>query len=336
MLGKKAVKTERNPFTPLTIALLVILIVYCLSLFYLLAWTIVTSMKVNQSVYELDRYGFWLDFDRYYSSWDSGSLSDMLKRFNLDEARKAGSLFFYTFRRMFNDFQMSVGAAFGREPLKVKLFTMYGYTFLYAGGCAITATVVPCIMAYACSRFPYKFSKVIHTTVIVVMMIPIVGSMPSEIEIAKSLGIINHIWGLWIMKANFLGLYFLVFYDIFKSLPISFTEAAKMDGANNFQILFKIALPLIKNTFFTVLLIKFITFWNDYQAPKIYMPSFPTIANGMYYIMNLTADAGNDSIYTEVPARMATVILTAAPVTVLFMVFQKRLLGNLTMGGVKG
>lgn len=335
MLGKK-VKAERKPFTPLTIVLLVVLILYCLSLFYLLAWTVITSMKVNQSYYEWNRYGFWIDFEKYYNSWNTGTLKDKYYQLELDKARETGALILYTFRRMLNDFQMPVGSAFGRDPTRVGMFTMYGYTFLYAGGCAVTATVVPCIVAYACSRFPYKFSKVIHTTVIVVMMIPIVGSMPSEIEIAKSLGIINHIWGLWIMKANFLGLYFLVFYDIFKSLPVSFTEAAKIDGANNFQILIRIALPLIKNTFFTVLLIKFITFWNDYQAPKIYMPSFPTIANGMYYIMNLNADAGSDAIYTEVPARMATVILTAAPVAVLFMVFQKRLLGNLTMGGVKG
>lgn len=167
-----------------------------------------------------------------------------------------------------------------------------------------------------------------------VMMIPIVGSMPSEIEIARNLGIINHIWGLWIMKANFLGLYFLVFYDIFKSLPASFSEAAKIDGANNFQILVDIALPLIKNTFFTVLLIKFIVFWNDYQSPMIYMPSYPTIAYGLRTLMKTNAQQA--SVHTQIPARMAAAILTAAPVTVLFVIFQKRLLGNLTMGGVKG
>ena len=107
-----------------------------------------------------------------------------------------------------------------------------------------------------------------------------------------------------------------------------------MDGANNLQIFLQIALPLIKNTFFTVLLIKFITFWNDYQSPKIFMPSFPTIANGLHFVMNENAKEG--SIHTEVPARMAMVILTAVPITTLFMIFQKRLLGNLTMGGVKG
>ena len=328
------IKEKKSSFTPLTCFLLIVLILYCLSLFYLLAWTVITSLKANQDVYELDRYGFIINFKRYYNSWGTELDADLIKRALLSKAKQEGSLYLYAYRHMLADFKMPTDPMPGHPASEVGILSMYGYTFLYAGGCALTATFVPCITAYACARFNYKFSKLIHTVVIVVMMIPIVGSLPSEIEMARAFGVMNSIWGLWIMKANFLGLYFLVFYDIFKGLPVSFTEAAKMDGANNFQIFFKIAMPLIKNTFFTVLLIKFITFWNDYQSPKIFMPSYPTIANGMHYIMFLNADKG--TIYTHVPARMAIVILTALPVTILFMCFQKRLLGNLTMGGVKG
>ena len=334
MLKKTKVQEKKNPFTPLMWILLAILIIYALSLFYLLAWTVITSFKVNQDVYELDRYGFLINYDMYYNSWGTETDVELLMRAAFDRARKEGALFLYTFRHMVQDFKMPTDPMPGHPATTVSILGMYGFTLLYAGGCAITATIVPCITAYACARFNYRFSKLIHTVVIVVMMIPIVGSLPSEIEMARSLNILNTMWGLWIMKANFLGLYFLVFYDIFKSLPVSFSEAAKMDGANNLQIFLQIALPLIKNTFFTVLLIKFITFWNDYQSPKIFMPSFPTIANGLHFVMNENAKEG--SIHTEVPARMAMVILTAVPITTLFMIFQKRLLGNLTMGGVKG
>ena len=334
MSKKVKIKEKKNAFTPITCVLLVLLVIYCLTLFYLLAWTIITSLKANQDVYELDRYGFIINFKRYYNSWGTELDADLIKRALLSKAKQEGSLYFYSYRHMLSEFKMPTDPMPGHPASEVGILAMYGYTFLYAGGCAFTATFVPCITAYACARFNYKFSKLIHTVVIVVMMIPIVGSLPSEIEMARKFGVMNSIWGLWIMKANFLGLYFLVFYDIFKGLPVSFSEAAKMDGANNLQIFLKIAMPLIKNTFFTVLLIKFITFWNDYQSPKIFMPSYPTIANGMHYIMFLNADKG--MIYTHVPARMAIVVLTAAPVTILFMVFQKRLLGNLTMGGVKG
>ena len=334
MVKRAKVQEKKSRFTPIMWVLLAVLIIYCLSLFYMLAWTVVTSFKVNQDVYELDRYGFFINYDRYYNSWNSGSDFHLLNRVALDKARAEGALFLYTFRHMIQDFRMRTDPMPGSPSVDVGMGKMYLYTFAYAGGCAFTATLVPCITAYACARYNYKFSKAIHTAVIIVMMIPIVGSMPSEIEMARTFNIFNTMWGMWIMKANFLGLYFLVFYDIFKALPISFSEAAKIDGASHLQIFLRIALPLIKNTLLTVLLIKFITFWNDYQTPKIFMASFPTIANGLHFVMNENAKEG--SIHTEIPARMAMVILTAAPVTTLFMFFQKRLLGNLTMGGVKG
>jgi ABC-type glycerol-3-phosphate transport system permease component len=167
------------------------------------------------------------------------------------------------------------------------------------------------------------------------MMIPIVGSLPSEIKMAQATGVMNQIWGLWIMRANFLGLYFLVFYDVCKALPTSFSEAAKIDGANNFQIFFQIAMPLIKNTFMTILLIKFIAFWNDYQAAMVFMPSYPTVAFGLNRIMNINADSTRYN-HQMIPARLSAVVMTATPVCILFAIFQKRLLGNLTVGGVKG
>ena len=332
----KKIKEKKNKFTPLTCVLLVLLIVYCLILFYLLSWSVITSFKVNRAIYELDPYGFLINFDKYANSFDANTDYGALNILALNKAKEDGPLIFYTFRYVMQEFFMPT-ATMGNIPAReVDMISMYVNTLLYASGCAFGATFVPCIAAYACARFNYKFSKFIHTLIIVVMMIPIVGSLPSEIEVARTFGVMNSIWGLWIMKANFLGIYFLVFYDIFKGLPVAFTEAAKIDGANNFQILFKIAMPLIKNTFLTVLLIKFITFWNDYQSPMVFMPSFPTIANGLNHIMNLNANAEQSSKYTEVPMRMAMVILTATPVTILFMIFQKRLLGNLTMGGVKG
>ncbi len=335
-MQEKVMKKEKKEFTPLTITLLVVLILFCISLFYLLAWVVVTSFKVNDQIFGVDPGGFIINYNRYYKVLSTtGTSKDILVNIaNFNKAKEEGMLL-YSFRHILNDFTMPRRELFGYVGKDTAtILEMYGFSFLYAGGCAITATVVPCIVAYACARFPYKFSKWIYTTVIVVMMIPIVGSMPSEIQMAKNLGIMNKIWGLWIMKANFLGLYFLVFYDIFKALPVSFTEAAKIDGANNFQILVRIALPLIKNTFFTVLLIKFIAFWNDYQSPQVYMPSYPTISKGLHRLMTISGDPGK--VHTQIPARMAAVILTAAPVTVLFIIFQKRLLGNLTMGGVKG
>ena len=60
------VKEKKNPFTPLTIVLLVFLIVYCLSLFFLLIWGVCTSFKVNDQVYYHDTAAFFVDYKQYY------------------------------------------------------------------------------------------------------------------------------------------------------------------------------------------------------------------------------------------------------------------------------
>jgi ABC-type glycerol-3-phosphate transport system permease component len=120
-------------------------------------------------------------------------------------------------------------------------------------------------------------------------------------------------------------------YGNFKSLPMAYTEAAKIDGAGNMNVLIRVILPLIKNTFFTIMLINFIGFWNDYQTPLIYMPSYPTIALGMFEMAN-TRENG----MSRVNMRMAGSMLMLIPILSLFLAFHKRLLGNLTVGGLKG
>ncbi len=235
---------RRERMTALTVVLMVVLIAYAASLFIQLIWAVITSFK--------------------------GRMDFLMNKIDLPKKWE------WNYETVFEKFKVSVQTADGKQDVGVPAMFLYG--FLYALGSAFCATLVPCVTAYLCARFPYKFSKVIYTTVIVVMIIPIIGSLPAEIQMAKNLGLFDHIWGIWLMKANFLGMYFLVFYAAFKSIPNAYAEAARMDGAGNLTILVKVMMPLVKNTFFTVMLINFINFWNDYQTPLIYLPSYPTIS----------------------------------------------------------
>ena len=288
------VRPKLNAFT---ITLLVFLIIYTVSLFTPLLWGFMTSFKA-QSEFRLNIIGLpkkWV--------WN------------------------YTF--VFKKFFVRVPTDEGAK--KVYMGALFLNSFVYSLGCAFTSTLIPCITAYMCARFRYKFSGIVYTVVIVTMILPVVGALPSEIRIARALGMYDRFWGLWLMKANFLGLYFLVFHGIFRTLPMAYTEAAKIDGAGNLAILIRILLPLVKNTFFTVMLINFIGFWNDYQTPLIYLPSYPTIALGMLHMASTTENG-----LSTVPMRMTGAMLMLLPILVLFMCFHKRLLGNLTVGGIKG
>ena len=108
-------------------------------------------------------------------------------------------------------------------------------------------------------------------------------------------------------------------------------EAALVDGAGNFSLMFRIALPLVKKTFMILWLLTFISLWNDYQGPMIYLPSYPTVAYGLYRFSQISSGALN-----SIPMRMAGCMLLFIPIFIIYLCLQDKLMGNLTIGGVKG
>lgn len=223
-------------------------------------------------------------------------------------------------------YKIQVGGVKGRPRYAMFPQMLYN-SVLYSVGCTLFNTIVICLTAYCCARYKYRLSKIVYAVVLVTMTIPIVGSLPSQIQVAQTLRIYNEIWGMWLQSASFLGLYFLVFYETFASLPNSFFEAARIDGADDLSLIFRIALPLAKNVFLTIFLLNFITYWNDYQTPLLFLKSMPVLSYGLYLITQSNA---------YVPMIMAAATVVLAPVIVIFIFANKKLMGNLTVGGIKG
>ncbi len=211
----------------------------------------------------------------------------------------------------------------------VGLVYMFFNSFLYAGGCAIIQTMVTCVMAYLVARYDYKLGSVVYTIVLVAMAIPIVGSLPSEIKMVKNLGLMDSVLGLYVLKANFLGIYFLVFHAQFKVIPKDYTEAAEIDGASDFYIMTKVILPIAFGTISTVMLLNFIQYWNDYQIPMIYWEPRPVVAYGLYHIVSTTE-------FKKPPVQLGATMVVAVPIIVLFLIFNKKIMSNMSIGGVKG
>lgn len=276
------------------IVLFVFLIIYSLLLVGLLVWAMISSFKTPR------------DFQT-----NPVGLPEKIVN-NFAEAIKL--------------YKMQVGGVKGR-PLYAMFPQMLYNSVLYSVGCALSNTVVTCLTAYCCARYKYRMSKIVYAVVLITMTIPIVGSLPSQIQVAQSLHTYNTVWGMWLQSATFLGLYFLVFYEMFASLPNSFFEAARIDGAGDFSLIFRIALPLAKNVFFTIFLLNFITYWNDYQTPLLFLKSMPVLSYGLYLITQSNA---------YVPMIMAAATVVLAPVVLIFIFANKKLMGNLTVGGVKG
>ena len=152
-MQKENAKVLKTKFSPFTIVLLIVLAVYVLSMFTLIGWALITSFK-SPNDFRTNAIGMPEKF-----VWN------------------------YTF--VYTKFYVSVLTESGMEVVYME--TMFVYSILYSLGCAFFQTLVPCITAYLCARFNYKFSKIVYTAVIVVMILPIVGSLPAELQMALSL-----------------------------------------------------------------------------------------------------------------------------------------------------
>lgn len=286
----------KRSVSPLMIVLFVLLIVYTLFMLLPLFW------GLGQSLMDGNRLDSTVI--PWPSDWKFSNYIDAFEHFYVPVQAESGTVY-------------------------PTLVYMFGYSLVYAVGSALVATFVQCLVAYLTSRFNYVLSRIINVFVLVAIALPIVGSLPSEIQMAQSLGLYDTLFGIWIMKGHFISIYYLVFFARFKTFSKSYEEAAQIDGAGHLRIFVSIMLPLVKNLFWTIFLIQFIAFWNDYYTPLVYMPSYPTVAYGLWYYNQSTENA------LTLPMKVTGCILMLIPVLILFAIFSKRLMGNLTLGGEK-
>lgn len=292
-------KSKKTKLSPLTVTLFVILTVYVLFMLLLFAWAMLTASK------------------SYYGDY-------------FDHPELGKNIIGLPVKFMFFENIKEINSGFADGTL----ISMAMNTILYSVGCALFKVVVTCVVAYLCARYNNWFSRLVYTIVVVTMIIPIVGSQAAEIQMAKEFKFYDQIWGMWLMRSNFLGMYFLVFYSVFKSMPNGYYEAARIDGANDWKVMCDIALPLVKFTFLSIFLIVFIEYWNDYLIPNLYLPSYKTLSLALYQ-----QSRGQELKVRRlqyVPYVMATVLLVTIPVILLFCLFSERLMGNLSVGGLKG
>lgn len=288
-------KTKIDAFS---LVLFIFLALFAISLLYLLFWSLLSSFKM-QGEFRLNKLGF-------PEEWTTYNYGSVFKNLYVQIVTQSGF------------------------PRKIYVPEMTVNTLLYVFGCAFLQTLTPLIVAYAVTKYNFKFNGFVNTLVFIVISLPIVGSSVSELKLLRDLGIYDTMVGMWIQKTNFAGLYFLVFSAAFKGVSKSFYEAAYIDGAGEFRAMIVIGIPMVIYTFFTVFLLMIISYWNDYQTILLYLPSWPTLSLALYELSISTTQELNN-----VPTRMAGSMAIMIPMLIVFILFSKRLMGNVSLGGVK-
>ena len=189
---------------------------------------------------------------------------------------------------------------------------------------------MPAITGYAMAKYKFPGKDLIFSIAIISMVIPIVGATASRMKIISMLGVYDS--PLYVI-VSFLGGFggsFLVYYGFFKALSWSYAEAVMIDGGGHFIIFFKVMLPQAAPILLTYAIMGAIGNWNEYQTMILYMPSFPTLASGLFEYKDNAVRAANFPVY------FAGLILSIIPTIALFCVFSNRIMTSISIGGLKG
>lgn len=199
---------------------------------------------------------------------------------------------------------------------------------------SIVATFVSLLsastVAYVVAKYKFFGRNVLYILAIIVMVVPTVGSTSATYKLIGDLGLFDNPLALLLLYSGGFGFQFLLLYGVFRSISWTYAEAAYVDGANDFLIFFRIMLPMAVSSLVPLGVLNFIGFWNDYFTPFLYLKSQPTLAVGLQAFVNQMEYDANW------PALFALMLFSMLPVIILFIVFQKQIMSNITTGGLKG
>ncbi len=202
----------------------------------------------------------------------------------------------------------------------------------YVAVCTTLTTLIPCLTGYVMAKYNFAGKHIIFSLAIITLTLPVVGTTASYMKFITVCGLYDTPMFAIVANLGGFGSTFLIYEAFFKSVPWSYAESAKIDGANNFNICFKIMLPQSRSIMLTYIIINSIAFWNEYQSIVLYLPSYLTLAAGLFTFksQSVREGGGNDPLY------FAGLIISMIPAIIVFFAFSERIMESLSIGGLKG
>ena len=202
-------------------------------------------------------------------------------------------------------------------------------SLIVAVGSVVVGLAVSVPAAYAFSRFRFMGRRLLMTQFLVINMFPIVLLIIPLFVLMRSLGLLDTFIGIIAGHSTFavpFAIWMLTSY--MNSIPKELDEAAVIDGATRMQVIWKVLLPLVMPGLATTAIYIFVTSWNEYLfAMMLSGESVRTVTVALqHFIGEFTVQWG---------LLTAGGTLIAIPVTILFLIVQRRLVSGLTSGAVK-
>jgi len=219
----------------------------------------------------------------------------------------------------------------GDRTKTVTFLTYLSNTLLVALLSVIGTLTSSSLVAYGLSRIPWKGRATLFTVTLATMMVPFPVLMVPLYGVFRSLGWIGTLLPLWV--PTFFGGAFNIFLlrKFFLTIPSELSDAARIDGCSEFEIFWRVILPLSRPALSVVALFTFLSAWNEFLAPLIFLtePETFTMALGLQQYQSQFGGS-------EWHLLMGASTLLVVPIMVLFFLAQKTFIQGISTTGMGG
>ena len=184
------------------------------------------------------------------------------------------------------------------------------------------------IVGFVFAKYEFRFKNLLFWFILATMMVPPQTTMVPSFLLINWLGLYDKLPSL-VIPGMVGGFGIFLCRQFIEDIPNSLCEAALIDGANPFFVYFRIIIPLIRPAIGALTIFTFLTFWNDYMLPLIYLNRIGNMT------LSLAISFFSTQRTTDVGAIMAAATLVMMPVTVVFFVFQRQFIKGIAITGMK-
>ena len=206
-------------------------------------------------------------------------------------------------------------------------------SIIAAGAGTILILILSSLAAYAFARFQFKGKKVLYSTIVAMLLVPIQAYMIPLFLLCSKMNLLNTYAGIILPSAaNVTSIFILT--SFFKGLPTELEEAARIDGCGELRIFLQIMLPLSKPALSTVTILTFIANWNSFLWPMICIrtDNLKTLPVGIAQFMGSV----NSNAQFQYGTALAGCCMAVIPTLIVFLALQKYFVEGIASSGIKG
>jgi len=211
----------------------------------------------------------------------------------------------------------------------------FGNSLLYAGSITLGSTLICAMGGFAFSKYDFPAKHFLFNFILGTIMVPSTALVLPLFLMLNKIGLVNTMWGVILPSlVNPFGLYLMkTFWD--SSLPDELIEASRLEGASEWQIFWRIGMPLMQTGLVTVALLCFVGAWNNFFLPLIVLSqdSLYPLTLGLNVWNSVSSAAGGKPVFNLIALGS---LISVLPLLIAFVVLGKYWRGGLTAGATKG